>query len=230
MRGRRDLRQQRVRAHDRAGHEVRKEADEEREVAEVFGGLDGAAVDVDGVAHRLERVEADAGGQEDVQERRRRVGEAERGEERVGAADEEVAVLEEAEQAEVGRHAEDEEGGAAAARRVEVGQGERVGADDGGGGERDGEVDEAVRVRGPAHGEDERGAEHERGEAHEAAARQAHAGDAEAADEVDDRRYQDEKEESIVPESVKEVAGDEEELILPSVTEASVGEEYGEKQ
>ena len=62
-----DLRQQRRRPHDRAGDQVREERDERRELDEVPRRLDLAAIDVDDVAHRLERVERDADRQHDLE-------------------------------------------------------------------------------------------------------------------------------------------------------------------
>ena len=58
-----------VGAQDRAGDQVRKIGDEQREVAQVPARLDVAPVDVDHVAHRDERVERDADRQDDVQRR-----------------------------------------------------------------------------------------------------------------------------------------------------------------
>src|SRR6185312_17073735 len=112
-------------------------------------------------------------GQKDVEQRGGRVRQAERGEEVVRARDEEVAVLEEAEEAEVGHHADDEEPLAPLGPAVEAGQRGAVERDDAGGGERNGEVDEPMRVRAPGDAE--------------------HEGGAEAADEVDHGRYQDQK-------------------------------------
>ena len=55
----RQLRQELDGAHDRAGDQLREERDEQQERAEVGERRDPPAIDVDGVAHRLERVEAD---------------------------------------------------------------------------------------------------------------------------------------------------------------------------
>ena len=64
-----DLRQQERRALDRAGHEVRKERDEDGDVEQAAPRAQLAAVDVDRVAHRLERVERDPDRQQDAQRR-----------------------------------------------------------------------------------------------------------------------------------------------------------------
>ena len=54
-------------AQDRPGHQVREERDEAEEVDRVPQRPRVPAVDVDAVAHRLERVERDADRQRDVQ-------------------------------------------------------------------------------------------------------------------------------------------------------------------
>ena len=64
-----DLRQQERRALNRAGDEVREERDEHGDVEQAAARAQLAAIDVDGVAHRLERVERDADRQEDAQRR-----------------------------------------------------------------------------------------------------------------------------------------------------------------
>ena len=52
---------------DGAGHELRKEADEEGEIEDVIAGLDLAPVEVNGVAELLKSVKRDANGQDDRQ-------------------------------------------------------------------------------------------------------------------------------------------------------------------
>ena len=63
-----ELRQQVVGALDRPGHQLGEERDERQEPHEAALGLDDALVGVDGVAHRLERVERDADGQDHLGE------------------------------------------------------------------------------------------------------------------------------------------------------------------
>ena len=62
-----ELGQELAGADDRTGHEVREERDVDREVEEVHR-LDLAPVDVDDVAHRLEREERDADRQRDAED------------------------------------------------------------------------------------------------------------------------------------------------------------------
>ena len=62
-----ELRQQVGGPHDRAGHQVRKERDEGRDVDKPRPGRRVPAIDVDGVAHRLEGVERDADRQRHAQ-------------------------------------------------------------------------------------------------------------------------------------------------------------------
>ncbi len=102
-----DLRQQVDGPHDRAGHEVREETDEQREVPEIPRRLELAPVDVDRVAHRLEREERDADGQHDG-EHVRLEGHVQRVQQVLHAAYEEVEILEEAEHREVAGHADRE--------------------------------------------------------------------------------------------------------------------------
>ena len=107
-RGRIDLRQQARGAQDRSGDEVREEGDEHREVEEVARRRDLAAVHVDDVAHRHERVERDADRQQDAQREDVDLP-PERGEHVVQVVGEEVEVLEEPEQRQVEPEADDEE-------------------------------------------------------------------------------------------------------------------------
>ena len=100
-----DLRQELGRAHDRAGDELREEGDVEAEADEAAARLEPPAVDVDRVAERLERVEADADGQQDVEDGRIELHPEQREDvPRRGA--EEVEVLEDAEEAEVAAEAD----------------------------------------------------------------------------------------------------------------------------
>ena len=103
-----DLRQQERGALDRPGHQVRKERDERGDVEQVAARVELAAVDVDRVAHRLERVERDPDRQQDAQ-RRLVPRQPHRRQHRVHVVDEEVEVLEEPEHAEVRDDAEPQE-------------------------------------------------------------------------------------------------------------------------
>ncbi|TMA55453.1 MAG: hypothetical protein E6J75_11910 [Deltaproteobacteria bacterium] len=234
-----------------SGDEVREEADEEREVAQVVGGRGVAAVDVHRVAHRLEGVEADPGRQQDAEQADVDLLDAERVQEVDEAPDEEVAVLEEAEDRQVGDHADGEEGLPPRALRegVEPGQEGDVGQGHRRRGERHGEVAQPLRERAEHRvrvevdetgcqrrvadvaAQHERAADQQRGEPQAAPLRQLDAGDAETADEVDDRRDEDQEEEPVVPEAVEDVAGDQQEVVLPPVAEPPVeGVHRGEQQ
>ena len=79
------------------------------QTAEAIGRLRLAAVDVDRVAHRLERVEADPGRQDDVQRPQRQRAQAGTFGQRLEARDEEVVIFEEAKDAEIGHHADGQE-------------------------------------------------------------------------------------------------------------------------
>ncbi len=96
-------------AHDRTGHEVREEADEEREVAEVLVGSHLAAVDVDRVAHRLERVEADARRQHDAERGPGRVEAEEARAASASSSTKKSKYLKKPRMREVRHHADDEE-------------------------------------------------------------------------------------------------------------------------
>ena len=89
-----------MRPHDGPGDQVREEADEEEIIEVPIRRRDLLAVDVDGVAHRLEGEERDAEGQHEAQVRRLHV-EAGGGEELRERVDGEVPVLEEREDAQV---------------------------------------------------------------------------------------------------------------------------------
>ena len=95
------LRQELARAHDRAGDEVREEAQVERDVDRA-GRLDQAPLDVDDVGDRLEGEEADADRQRDRQQRQRQP-EADAVEHVVDVLGEEAVVLEDAEDEQVER-------------------------------------------------------------------------------------------------------------------------------
>ena len=108
-----DLGQEVDGALDGPGDELGEEGDEEREVEEVAGGGELAAVDVDGVAQRLEGVEGDADREHDAAGEGRELEAEER--QQVGEAlGEEARVLEDAEQREVGDDAGGDEPLAAA--------------------------------------------------------------------------------------------------------------------
>ena len=109
-----ELGQQLAGAHDRSRHELREEGDVEREVEGAPGRRLHAAVDVEGVGEALQRVEGDADRQRHL-EPGRSLGQrgAERGHHALG---EEAAVLEEAEQAQVGGEARRQQGPPGAAR------------------------------------------------------------------------------------------------------------------
>ena len=100
-----DLRQEVGGADNRAGHQPGEESDEQREVEQAAARDEGAAVDVEGVAHRLEGEEGDTHGENDIEVRHV---EAQGSQSHVGRPGEEVVVLEETQQAEVedraGRH------------------------------------------------------------------------------------------------------------------------------
>ena len=100
-----------MRTLDGAGDELREEGQECREEREIRDRLGLAAIHVDRVAHRLERVERNAHGQEDVRERPARVPaeRRERVDERVG---EEIEVFEKAEDDEIRAEAQQQEGAA----------------------------------------------------------------------------------------------------------------------
>ena len=95
-----DLGQEVGGAFDGAGDELGEESDVEGEILPAARGRQHAAVDVDDVAHGLERVERDAHGQDDAQQRQRGV-EPQRFQQDGQAVREEVEILEEAEDAEV---------------------------------------------------------------------------------------------------------------------------------
>ena len=101
------LRQEARRAHDRAGHQVRKERDEEHDVDQRPRTVEIAAVDVDDVGDGLEGVERDADRQHDL-EQRQLAADLQPRQQRVQLLGEPAVVLEEAEQREVDGKAEGE--------------------------------------------------------------------------------------------------------------------------
>ena len=94
------LRKEVLRAHDGPGHQLRKEGNKEREIEDVLRRFELPAVDVDGVAERLECVETDSHRQGDVEDIHRDV-ETQQVRHIDGRLDEEVEVLEDAQQAQV---------------------------------------------------------------------------------------------------------------------------------
>ena len=111
-----ELRQQMRRPLDRAGDQLGEEGDEGQEMNDSSAWRELSAVDVDGIAHRLEGVERDAHRQDDVQRAQleRHVQIRQQVRQRL---DEEIVVLEEAEDGQVARHARDEQRLAPARRR-----------------------------------------------------------------------------------------------------------------
>ena len=101
------LRQQRRGPFDRAGHQLREEGDVGRHVQQAGAGAQRAAIDVDGVAQRLEREKRDADRQHHLQHVRRR-GQADARQDAADVVDEEVGVLEVRQHAQVRREAEGE--------------------------------------------------------------------------------------------------------------------------
>jgi len=99
-----DLRDEVPCADDRPGHQLREEREVEQVVAPVVERLELTAVNVYGIAHRLEDEERDADGQEDVLELHESLPEH-----LVGDVDQEIGVLEVGQHAEVHRHAQHHE-------------------------------------------------------------------------------------------------------------------------
>ena len=98
-----ELRHQLGRTHDRPRNQMREERHEQRVVEKVGRRLGAAQIDVEGVGHRRERVERDADRQHDVP-RRRHVMQAEARHQCAEVVEQEMAVLEVSEHAEVGHH------------------------------------------------------------------------------------------------------------------------------
>src|ERR1051326_8856466 len=95
-------------ADDRAGDKMREKRDKCREFQEIPGGLDAAAINVDRVADRIERVERDSDRQHEVKKRDERPmsGQMRRG---IEIRRDEVPVLEDGEDAEVDGKKHDED-------------------------------------------------------------------------------------------------------------------------
>ena len=108
---------------DGPGYELREESHEQGKIEEVPAGLQPAAIDIDRVAERLERVERDADRQNDPEG----AGvETQRAEENLQRLDEEVEVLEEPEESEIADET-DHQQHLAAVRRSRVRQSPRDG-------------------------------------------------------------------------------------------------------
>lgn len=104
-----ELAQQVARPLDRTRHQLRKERHEERKDAQVLLRLDPAVVHVDRVAHRLEGIEGDTHGQQQLEGGRRVAHPHQIGQIR-GSAVEEVVVLEGEENTQVGEQAQPQPG------------------------------------------------------------------------------------------------------------------------
>ena len=102
------LRQEVARRHDRAGHQVREERDEQHEIKQVLLRRDAPPVDIDGVTDGLEGVEGDADGQDHLEDGKRCAG-AQRVDAGFHGLEEEVGVLEIEEQAKVAHDADRQE-------------------------------------------------------------------------------------------------------------------------
>ena len=89
-------------AEDRAGDELREHRDEASKIDEVADRARLAPVHIDGVAHRVKRVEANTERKDDLErEIESKVGQSERGHQRRPAFGGEIEILKEAEQAQV---------------------------------------------------------------------------------------------------------------------------------
>ncbi len=91
-----------ARAHNRPGHQLREEGNEQRIIDGIGDGFLFPAVHIDHVRHALEGVEADSQGKNNAE--RERAGGLVKKMRNVGG--EEIVVLEEAEQPEIGRQAD----------------------------------------------------------------------------------------------------------------------------
>ncbi len=81
-----------------------------------------------------------------------------------------------------------------------------------------------VRV-GDVAAQQEGTADQKCGERHPLPPGQGDPGHPEPPDEVDDGREENEEQEAVVPEPVEEVAGDQQQVVLPAVAQAPVGRE-----
>ena len=104
-----DLRQEVAGADDGSGDEVREEEDEQHEVGQVALGRHAAAVDVHDIIDRLEGVEGDADGGEDLPAAASEAADAAAVQRFQERAEEEIGIFEIAEQAEVGGDADGDE-------------------------------------------------------------------------------------------------------------------------
>jgi hypothetical protein len=57
-----------LRSFDGAGYKLRKESNKKGEIEELLGGLHFPTININGIAHGLERVKGDAKGEDDVEE------------------------------------------------------------------------------------------------------------------------------------------------------------------
>ena len=98
-----DLRQKRLRPHDRPRDQMRKKRHEHGELNQVFGRLDLAAINVDDVTHRLKRVKRDADRQNELEVRKgnRQSNRAERG---LSTFHKEIIIFKIAKQSQVEHH------------------------------------------------------------------------------------------------------------------------------
>ena len=108
----RELRHQLRRAHDRTGHQVRKEGHEQRVIEQVLCRRRAPQVHVQGVRHGRERIEGDAHRQDDVVVGRV-IGDADRRDEGGEVIEQELSVLEIPQHAEVRDHRQQHPGVAA---------------------------------------------------------------------------------------------------------------------
>ncbi len=217
---------------DRARHELRKEGHEEREVEEAVGGAEATAIDVDRVAHRLERVERDPDREHHV-EMPVRGRNAEVPEKLLEASDEEVEVLEEPEHAEVHDEARHERSAAPGSlgkrRETPVARGgDDADRSDGQRRENAGARQNAAGGIGsedlrPVDRHEDDHPQHGPGRGRESLpALERAAIDHQGARVVERRREHDQRQESDVPAAVEEVAGDEQHAVLPEVRQQPI--------
>ena len=110
-----DLRQENSGPDDRTRDQLRKKGNEKRQIEKAADRREPPPIDIDGVTHRLESVERDAVGQDDLQ-RVQGAMQAEPAEEARAAGNEEVEIFEEAENPEVHHQADHEPAPAAGDR------------------------------------------------------------------------------------------------------------------
>lgn len=92
---------------DRPGNQLWKEGDERKVVDQTVGGFELSSINIDRVAHRLERVEANPNGQNDLECSAVHV-EAKQLPQIADAVDEEIEVLENGQQAQVASQADEQ--------------------------------------------------------------------------------------------------------------------------